>query len=171
MQGVLTDSTVRGVRFNLHDATIHRDPAHRRGGQIMPMTRRVMFASMLTAKPRVLEPVYLVEIMCPKTCVGAAINLLSKRRGEIVEQGEQPGTPLSIVKAYMPVNESFGFNGELRGETGGQAFPQFVFDHWQVLPGDPLDPESRSGGVVTEIRKRKGMPEKVPALDNFLDKL
>ena len=171
LQGVLTESTVRGVRFDIHDAMVHRDPHIRGVSQILPMTRRAMYASMLTANPGIMEPVYLVEVMCPKTCLGATINLLSRRRGEIIEQGEHVGTPLCVVKAYMPVNESFGFNSDLRGETGGQAFPQFVFDHWQVLPGDPLDPESRSGSVVREIRKRKGLPEQVPALDNYLDKL
>lgn len=39
------------------------------------------------------------------------------------------------VKAYLPVNESFGFNGELRSQTGGQAFPQCVFDHWELMNG------------------------------------
>lgn len=39
------------------------------------------------------------------------------------------------VKAYLPVNESFGFNGELRSQTGGQAFPQSVFDHWELMSG------------------------------------
>lgn len=39
------------------------------------------------------------------------------------------------VKAYLPVSESFGFNGELRSQTGGQAFPQSVFDHWELMTG------------------------------------
>ena len=39
------------------------------------------------------------------------------------------------VKAYLPVAESFGFNGELRQHTGGQAFPQAVMDHWEVMTG------------------------------------
>jgi len=39
------------------------------------------------------------------------------------------------VKAYLPVMESFGFNGELRAATSGQAFPQSVFDHWEVMNG------------------------------------
>ena len=53
-----------------------------------------------------------------------------------------------------------------------QAFPQCVFDHWQVLPGDPLDPLTKPGGVVLETRKRKGAKqENVPGLDNYLDKL
>jgi hypothetical protein len=64
-----------------------------------------------------------------------------------------------------------GFTSELRSSTGGQAFPQCVFDHWQVLPGDPLDATSRPGQVVLGIRKRKGLKEGIPALDNYLDKL
>jgi elongation factor 2 len=39
------------------------------------------------------------------------------------------------VKAYLPVAESFGFNGELRSHTAGQAFPQCVFDHWEIMNG------------------------------------
>lgn len=62
VQGVLCEENVRGVRFNLYDITLHTDAIHRGGGQIIPTTRRVLYACMLTAKPRLLEPVYLVEI-------------------------------------------------------------------------------------------------------------
>ena len=40
---------------------------------------------------------------------------------------------------------SVGFTADLRSNTGGQAFPQCVFDHWQILPGDPADPTSKPG--------------------------
>ena len=53
-----------------------------------------------------------------------------------------------VVKAFLPVNESFGFTADLRSNTGGQAFPQCVFDHWQVLPGSPMDPGSRPNTVL-----------------------
>lgn len=39
------------------------------------------------------------------------------------------------VKAYLPVMESFGFTADLRSQTQGQAFPQSVMDHWDVMPG------------------------------------
>jgi elongation factor 2 len=42
------------------------------------------------------------------------------------------------VKAYLPVNESFGFNSDLRSQTAGQAFPQCVFDHWEIMNGCAL---------------------------------
>jgi elongation factor 2 len=76
-----------------------------------------------------------------------------------------------VVKAYLPVNESFGFTADLRSNTGGQAFPQCVFDHWQILPGNPFDATTRPGQVVVDTRKRKGLKEGIPALDNYLDKL
>jgi len=57
---------MRGVRFDLHDVTLHADAIHRGGGQIIPTARRVFYASVLTAKPRLMEPVYLVEIQASK---------------------------------------------------------------------------------------------------------
>ena len=61
-QGVLCDENMRGVRFNIYDVTLHTDAIHRGGGQIIPTARRVLYASTLTAQPRLMEPVYLVEI-------------------------------------------------------------------------------------------------------------
>jgi len=61
-EGVLCDENMRGVRFNIYDVTLHTDAIHRGGGQIIPTARRVLYASMITAGPRLMEPVYLVEI-------------------------------------------------------------------------------------------------------------
>ncbi len=64
-----------------------------------------------------------------------------------------------------------GFTADLRSNTGGQAFPQCVFDHWQIMPGDPMEPTTKPGAIITETRKRKGMSEGIPALDKYFDKL
>lgn len=45
-----------------------------------------------------------------------------------------------------------GFTADLRSNTGGQAFPQCVFDHWQVLPGNPLEAGSRPYQIVQVIK-------------------
>ncbi|KAG7105136.1 Elongation factor 2 like protein [Verticillium longisporum] len=64
------------------------------------------------------------------------------------------------------------FNADLRQATSGQAFPQMVFDHWQILPGgSPLDPTSKTGGIVQTMRKRKGIKVEVPGVENYYDKL
>merc|ERR1711909_226829 len=172
-EGVLCDENMRSVRFNLHDVTLHADAIHRGGGQIIPTSRRVMYASILTASPRLQEPVYLCEIQCPENAVGGIYGVLNRRRGIVFEEAQVPGTPMFVVKAHLPVNESFGFTADLRSNTGGQAFPQCVFDHWQDMPGDPLNVESNSKPyvIVQETRKRKGLKEGIPDLANYLDKL
>lgn len=170
-EGVLCEENMRSVRFNIHDVTLHADAIHRGGGQIIPTARRVLYASVLTAQPRLLEPVYLVEIQCPESAVGGIYGVLNRRRGHVFEEAQVAGTPMFIVKAYLPVNESFGFTADLRSNTGGQAFPQCVFDHWQILQGDPFDNATKPAQVVQVTRKRKGLKEGIPQLDNYLDKL
>ena len=61
------------------------------------------------------------------------------------------------IKAYLPVMESFGFTADLRQATAGQAFPQCVFDHWELMPGSCLDKGSKVEDVVKSIRTRKGL--------------
>uniref|UniRef100_A0AAY4B6E3 Elongation factor 2 n=1 Tax=Denticeps clupeoides TaxID=299321 RepID=A0AAY4B6E3_9TELE len=170
-EGALCEENMRAVRFDIHDVTLHADAIHRGGGQIIPTARRVLYASVLTAQPRLMEPIYLVEIQCPEQVVGGIYGVLNRKRGHVFEESQVAGTPIFVVKAYLPVNESFGFTADLRSNTGGQAFPQCVFDHWQILPGDPYDVNSRPSQVVCETRKRKGLKEGIPPLDNFLDKL
>merc|ERR1711934_8737 len=71
--------------------------------------RRVMFAAELTGKPRLMEPVYLVEITCPEQAMGGVYSTLNQKRGIVFEEMQRPGTPIYNIKAYLPVLESFGF--------------------------------------------------------------
>jgi elongation factor 2 len=169
-EGVLTQENMRGIRFNIYDVVLHADAVHRGGGQIIPTARRVFYAAQLTAQPRLMEPIFLVEIQCPQTVVGGIYAVMNKRRGQIIEELQRPGTPLVNVKAYLPVAESFGFTADLRSNTGGQAFPQCVFDHWKVLLGSPFE-DGAAQKLCLGTRKRKGLAEEIPPLDRFLDKL
>lgn len=169
-KGVLCDEPVRGVRFNLVDVTLHADAIHRGGGQIIPTARRVLYAAMLSAQPAIMEPVYLVEIQTPDSHSGTIYGCLSQKRGRVISEDKSVGN-LSIIKGYLPVVESFGFNSFLREATSGQAFPQMVFDHWEIINGDPLDPTTKVGQMVRAVRKRKGLKEDIPDISDFLDKL
>ena len=100
---------MRGCRFDLFDVALHADAIHRGGGQIIPTARRVLYACQLTASPKLLEPVYKVDIQCPENAVGGIYGVLNRRRGHVTEEYQQPGTPLFSVKAFLPVNESFGW--------------------------------------------------------------
>jgi elongation factor 2 len=164
-EGPIAEEPLRSTRFNVLDVTLHADAIHRGAGQIMPTTRRVLYAAMLLAKPVILEPVYLVEIQVPEQAMGGIYGVLTRRRGHVFEEAQRPGTPLYNIKAYLPVNESFGFVADLRQGTGGQAFPQSVFDHWQILPGDPADKTTKAGGIVEATRIKKGIKPDVPSYD------
>jgi len=89
-----------------------------------------------------------------------------------VEEAPRPGTPLYTVKAHLPVLESFGFTADLRGSTGGQAFPQCVFDHWKAVAGSPFE-DGKSRELILAVRKRKGCNpvDDIPPLDRYFDKL
>ncbi|KIM88726.1 hypothetical protein PILCRDRAFT_813700 [Piloderma croceum F 1598] len=170
-EGVCAEENMRGVRFNVLDVTLHTDAIHRGGGQIIPTCRRVCYAACLLATPGLQEPVYLVEIQCPETAIGGIYSCLNKRRGQVFSEEQRPGTPMFTVKAYLPVMESFGFNADLRSQTQGQAFPQCVFDHWEIMNGTPLDKGSKLEELVKSIRTRKGLKPDIPPLDTYYDKL
>ena len=170
-EGPLLGEQIRGIRFNILDVTLHADAIHRGAGQIMPTMRRVTYASMLLAEPRIQEPIFLIEIQCPESAIGGIYSVLNRKRGQVVSEEQRPGTPLFTVKAYLPVNESFGFTGELRQATGGQAFPQMIFDHWDTMGGDPTDVSSKPGQIVLEARKKRGLKEAVPGYEEYYDKL
>jgi len=170
-EGPMAEENVRGCRFNIYDVTLHADAIHRGGGQIIPTSRRVLYACMLTADPTLMEPVYSVEIQCPEVAIGGIYGCLNQRRGMVISEGAIDGTPMYMVKAFLPVNESFGFTAALRAATGGQAFPQCVFDHWQEMNGDPLDFDGKLGKLILDIRKRKGINAEPFPLEHWYDKL
>ena len=132
-------------------------------------------------KPQKNKKVYYVEVQTPADCIAAIYNVLAKRRGHVTADAPRPGTPIFTVQAFLPVIESFGFETDLRYHTQGQAYCQSVFDHWQVVPGDPLDrsvvlrplepaPVSAlAREFCVKTRRRKGMAEDVSAAQFFDD--
>ena len=106
--GVVCDETCRAIRFNVHDTALHPDGIHRGGGQIIPTARRALYGCELLAAPRLQEPIFLVEITCPNDVVGTVYNVISMRRGNIEEEINTNGGPITIIKGFLPVAESFG---------------------------------------------------------------
>ncbi|KAJ2784814.1 translation elongation factor 2 [Coemansia interrupta] len=169
-EGPCSEEPMRGCRFNITDVTLHADSIHRGASQINSTLRRVVYASAMIARPGLQEPIYLVEIQCPENAMGGIYGVLNRRRGHVFAEEQRPGTPLYNIKAYLPVSESFGFTADLRSATGGQAFPQSIFDHWQLMSGACNEP-GKVFDTVTALRVRKGLTADLPPLDRFLDKL
>lgn len=85
-EGVLADENMRGIKFELYDVVLHTDSIHRGGGQIIPTCRRVLYAAALTATPRLLEPVFLVEVQAPEGALGGIYGCLNQKRGMVFEE-------------------------------------------------------------------------------------
>jgi U5 small nuclear ribonucleoprotein component len=177
-EGPLCDEPIRNVKFKLIDATIADKPIHRGSGQIIPTARRVVYQSFLTATPRLMEPVYEVEIIAPLDTLSAITKVLERRRGNIIHDVPKPGTPLYIVKAYVPVMDSFGLETDIRSHTQGQAFCLSMFSHFQIAPGDPLEPvvlrplepsppQHLAREYLVKTRRRKGLSDDVSIVKYF----
>ncbi|EFC43897.1 translation elongation factor 2 [Naegleria gruberi] len=167
--GGLCDEAMRGVLFKFNDCNLHADSIHRGAGQILQATSRVMTASQLRADPKLVEPMYLVEVQCPQSVMGSVYSVISNRRGVIKSTEMVIGTPLVSITGSLPVLESFGLTEELRGVTQGQAFPQCSFSHWKVMEDNVYDPQSKVHKLIKSIRKRKGLKEDIPLYTDYCD--
>lgn len=179
-EGPLCDEPMRNVKFRLLDASIAQEPIFRGGGQIVPTARRVCYSSFLMAAPKLMEPVYYVEVQAPADCISAVYTVLARRRGHVTQDIPKAGSPLYTVKALIPVIDANGFETDLRTATQGQAFCLQIFDHWSIVPGDPMDTsiklrplEPASGqalarDLVLKTRRRKGLGDQI-AVSKYLD--
>eukprot|EP01064_Diplonema_japonicum_P038164 TRINITY_DN9152_c0_g2_i1.p1 TRINITY_DN9152_c0_g2~~TRINITY_DN9152_c0_g2_i1.p1 ORF type:complete len:978 (+),score=282.35 TRINITY_DN9152_c0_g2_i1:166-2934(+) len=182
-EGPLCDERIRGVKFKLMDASVAEEAIHKGSGQIIPTARRVAYSAFLLANPRLMEPIYAVEIVTPVDCIAAIYTIMARRRGNLESDEGKPGTPLYVVKGYVPIMDSFGLETDLRTHTQGQAFIQSVFDHWSIVPGDPLDrdivlrplepsqPHFLARDYMVKTRRRKGMAENVSINKYFDDEM
>ncbi|EGD73656.1 hypothetical protein PTSG_12302 [Salpingoeca rosetta] len=169
---VLCHEELRGVVFSITDARLHQDSVHRRVDQILPMARRAFHGAVLTAHPRLLQPIFAVTIQVPQEGMGGVRRVLKDRGGAVVGETVVAGTPLHTVRAHLPVARSFGFNSNLMRATSGKAFPTTTFGHWAMVEGDPLDPATPAGQAVAAVRARKRMTKPhPPAASELLDRL
>jgi U5 small nuclear ribonucleoprotein component len=149
-------------------------------GVVFPIVNLHLVNILFQATPRLLEPVYYVEVQAPADCVAAVYTVLSRRRGHVTRDTPKPGSPLYTVKAFIPVLDANGFETDLRTATMGQAFPQMTFDHWSVVPGDPTDTsiqlrplepatgQSLARDLVLKTRRRKGLSDSI-AVSKYLE--
>jgi elongation factor 2 len=171
-EGPMCEERIRGLKMILNDVTLHADAIHRGMGQVSPMSRRVTYAGVYLAKPALLEPIFLVNITCPSAITGSIYNVMSMRRGSVLDEGAGLAGGVANMKALLPVAESFGFSQALAEATSGAAFSQLQFDHWALMDqGEFRDVDTKLGKVINTIRLRKGLAGEVPPLDRYLDKL
>ena len=158
---VLAKEPAYGLKINLEDVTVHEDPVHRGPAQILPMTWRPIWCAFLLSDPKLLEPLISFECKVPNEFVSNVIAIVQKRRGKILDMINEED--MIIVKAEMPVSESFGLAEELRSSTQGRAFWATQFSRWAPVP------EQMQGEIIGKIRKRRGLSETPPRPQEFFE--
>jgi elongation factor 2 len=158
---VLAKEPAYGLKVNLEDVTVHEDPVHRGPAQILPMTWRPIWCAFLLSDPKLLEPLISFECKVPNQFVSSIIATVQKRRGKILDMINEED--MIIVKAEMPVSESFGLAEELRSSTEGRAFWATQFSRWAQVP------EQLQGDVIMQIRERRGLPPNMPRAEDFFE--
>jgi len=161
-EGPLAYEQIRGVKVKITDVSLHEDPVHRGPAQVMPMTRRALFAAFLYADPVLLEPIQKITLKIPPDLLGAVTSVISQKRGKVVSV-EQRGN-LMHVAGDLPTAETFDLSEALRSATAGRAFWGLEFERWSPVPASLMQQ------VIGEIRKRKGVPPEVPRPEEFLEK-
>ncbi len=83
---------------------------------------------------KLLEPIMKVEVVTPEESMGDVVGDLNKRRGQI--RGMDTRNNASVVKAFVPLAEMFGYVTDLRTITSGRATSTMEFDHFEQVPAD-----------------------------------
>ena len=159
--GPLAYEFTRGVKVALTNYVPHEDPAHRTYAQLMPASRRAILGAMLSANPTLLEPVLGIEVKGPSELIGAITGVISGKRGKLISIDQRE--VMTVVEGEIPASETFDLSETMRGATAGKAVWNTHFKLWQPVPTNML------AGLVTEIRKRKGLPPEPPKASEFID--
>ena len=148
-KGPLAQEKVSGLKVVLIDAKLHEDTIHRGPAQIIPAVRDGIYGAMCEAGRIMLEPMQKVFISVPPDFTGAIISLITQRRGNILEMGQDGAD--ATVSAICPVADMFGFTSDIRGATQGRALWSTENAGFETMVPD------LQAKVVTEIRTRKGL--------------
>ncbi len=140
--GVLAGYPVEDVRVTLVDGAYHDVDSSELAFKIAGSMGFKEAARK--ADPALLEPMMAVEVTTPEDYLGTVIGDLNSRRGHIQSMDEQHGN--RVVRALVPLSEMFGYVGDLRSKTSGQASYSMEFDSYNETP------RTVSDEIVAKVR-------------------
>jgi len=130
--GPLTGSYARDIRVYVYDGKMH--PVDSNEISFRLAGRNAFSQAFKNASPRILEPVYDVEIMVPSDRMGDVISDLQGRRGMVL--GMESEKRFEVIKAKVPLAEMNKYSTALSSITGGRAMYSMKFAEYAQVPGD-----------------------------------
>ena len=143
--GILGGFPVVGLKANVYDGSYHEVDSSEMAFHIAGSL--AFKDAMKKAAPVLLEPIMKVEVTMPEEYMGDVIGDLNKRRGQ-VEGMETSRTGARVVKAKVPLAETFGYVTALRTITSGRATSSMQFSHYAQVSS------SIAKQVLTEVQGR-----------------
>ena len=130
--GPLTGSYARDIRVYVYDGKMH--PVDSNEISFRLAGRNAFSIAFRNASPKILEPVYDVEIMVPSDRMGDVISDLQGRRGMVLGMASQ--RRLEVIKARVPLAEMNKYSTALSSITGGRAMYTMKFAEYVQVPSD-----------------------------------
>lgn len=131
-QGPLTGSYARDVRVVVYDGKMH--PVDSNELSFMLAGRNAFSQAFKEAGPKILEPIYDVEVFVPAEKMGDVMSDLQGRRGLIVGMSSENG--YEKLQAKVPLKEMSNYSTALSSLTGGSASFIMKFASYELVPGD-----------------------------------
>jgi elongation factor G len=133
--GPLTGSYARDIRVYVYDGKMH--PVDSNEISFRLAGRNAFSQAFKNANPKILEPVYDVEIMVPSDRMGDVISDLQGRRGMVLGMASEKR--FEVIKARVPLAEMNKYSTALSSITGGRAMYTMKFSEYTQVPGDVQD--------------------------------
>jgi elongation factor G len=130
--GPLTGSYARDIKVYVYDGKMH--PVDSNEISFRLAGRNAFSQAFKNATPKILEPVYDVEIMVPADRMGDVISDLQGRRGMVLGMSSEKG--FEVIKAKVPLAEMNKYSTALSSITGGRAIYTMKFAEYTQVPGD-----------------------------------
>ena len=131
-EGPLTGSYARDIRVFVYDGKMH--PVDSKEIAFIIAGRNAFKEAFRNAGPKILEPIYNVEVMTPPEYQGAVMSDLQNRRAII--EGMDADKGFSILKARVPLAELYKYSTTLSSLTSGSASFKMTFADYQPVPSD-----------------------------------
>ncbi len=131
-EGPLTGSYARDIRVFVYDGKMH--PVDSKEIAFIIAGRNAFKEAFRNAGPKILEPIYNVEVMTPAEYQGAVMSDLQNRRGILGDMGADKG--FAILKARVPLAELYRYSTTISSLTAGSASFTMEFADYQPVPGD-----------------------------------
>ena len=131
-EGPLTGSYARDIRVYVYDGKMH--PVDSNEIAFIIAGRNAFKEAFRNAGPKILEPIYDVDILTPNDYVGPCMSDLNGRRGMIINQDMEKG--FTVLHARVPLAELYRYSTTLSSLTGGAATFTMKFAEYQPVPAD-----------------------------------